>query len=103
VRVVSATRPSQGATLGRATLTQGCTVFGMAFSPDGQTLAAGDSNDKVVLWDTATGERRAALAAGDVVGSVTFSTDGQTLAARGQQRRRRPVGHRHRKTARGPR
>ena len=63
----------------------------VAFSPDGQTLAVGDSGGHVGLWDTATGRRTATLAEGSAVYSVAFSPDGQMLAA-GDRRRCRPVG-----------
>ena len=53
----------------------------MAFSPDGHTLAAGDTGGHVGLWDAATGRRTATLAEGAPVYSVAFSPDGHTLAA----------------------
>ena len=56
------------------------TVYGVAFSPDGKTLAAGDNDGHVGLWDVATGRRTAALNEGDPVYGVAFSRDGKTLA-----------------------
>lgn len=54
---------------------------GLAFSPDGRTLAATSGHDKeVVLWNVAHGDRRATLPAKDLVGAPVFSPDGRTLA-----------------------
>jgi len=58
------------------------TVDGVAFSPDGKTLAVGDFGGRVGLWDVATGRQIAALAEGSgAVYGVAFSPDGKTLAA----------------------
>ena len=62
-------------------LAEGSTVDSVAFSPDGRTLAAGDSGGHVGLWDTGSGRRSATLAEGSPVFSVAFSPDGRTLAA----------------------
>jgi WD40 repeat protein len=43
------------------------TVNSVAFSPNGRTLAAGDGNGHVCLWDTATGKRTATLTEGSIV------------------------------------
>ena len=60
------------------------TVYCVAFSPDGKTLASGSFNDTITLWDVATGKKKAALI-GHVTddndaASVAFSPDGKTLA-----------------------
>ena len=64
-----------------ATLSEGNPVDTVAFSPNGQTLAVGDSGGYVGLWNMA-GEKRTAtfLYEGSEVNSVAFSPNGQTLA-----------------------
>ncbi len=72
------------------------TVYSVAFSPDGKTLASGSEDSTIILWDTTTGEHIKTLArptgpfvgpaetlAGhtDTVYSVAFSPDGKTLAS----------------------
>ncbi len=63
-------------------------VFAVAFSPDGKTLASGSgdnwnrSDDTVRLWEVATGkERRCFRGHRNLVGSVAFSPDGKMLAS----------------------
>jgi len=62
----------------------GKAVNSVAFSPDGKTLATGDANGSINLWDIATGNTSAIMtdpASGDQgVGAVAFSPDGQILA-----------------------
>ena len=58
-------------------------VYSVAFSPDGKTLASGDADSTVRLWDVAAHQPIAAPLTGhtDAVDSVAFSPDGKTLAS----------------------
>lgn len=56
-------------------------VESVRFSPDGETLAAGDWGGSVVLWDVATRRQRFDLNAHDAVYSLAWSKDGDLLAA----------------------
>lgn len=57
-------------------------IITLAFSPDGQLLATGDSNGDILLWRVADGQLRLTLSGStDWVRSVAFSPDGTLLAS----------------------
>jgi WD40 repeat protein len=54
----------------------------IAFSPDGQVIAAGDARGRIGLWEAATGSRRGdwlETAAGEEITALAFAPDGRTL------------------------
>lgn len=57
------------------------TVRTLAFRPDGQMLASGDSTGEIRLWDLATRKFVAFEAHGWIVDAVTFSPDGRFLVS----------------------
>ena len=56
-------------------------VYGVSFSPDGQTLASASRDTTVKLWDRNGTELATLEGHQDEVYGVSFSPDGQTLAS----------------------
>jgi WD40 repeat protein len=68
----------------RLTLRPTNSVWGIAFSPDGQSISAGNSYRTIQVWDTTTGVERATFRGHTrVVWHVAFSPDSKMLASVG--------------------
>ena len=54
----------------------------VAFAPDGATIAVGQQDGQITLWDPATGHKQATLNGHrEFVASLAFSPDGTTIAS----------------------
>jgi WD40 repeat protein len=59
---------------------EGLRVAGLAFAPDGRTLASVGGDGRLRLWELATGRQRAAFPIPEDCTGCTFSPDGQFVA-----------------------
>jgi WD40 repeat protein len=59
----------------------------VAFAPDGATLAVGDANSTISIWDVASCEKKWSIAAqAQVVRALAFAPDGTALASGGNDK-----------------
>ncbi|WP_019508820.1 NB-ARC domain-containing protein [Pleurocapsa sp. PCC 7319] len=60
-------------------------VLSVAYSPDGQYLATGDTNGEIILWEVNQGRLKSRIRAdSNWIRSVAFSPNGQFLASTGE-------------------
>ena len=60
---------------------------GLAFAPDGFTLAVGQQDGRITFWNVGTGQLRSTLGShGDFIVALSFAPDGSTLASSGGDR-----------------
>ena len=72
---------ASGQRLGSPMLAHQGPVLGLAFSPDGKTLASGSDDKSIILWDVQKRQPRFRLREPcSAVLSLAFSPDGKTLA-----------------------
>jgi roadblock/LC7 domain-containing protein len=65
----------------RTVIETGSAVHGLAFGPDGRSVATAGGNDHIArIWDCVTGELVTVLPGDSVVSAVAFSPDGSLLA-----------------------
>ncbi len=59
-------------------------ISSLTFSPDGRTLATGNRNRLLQLWDVTSGERKTVLSGhASNINAIAFSPDGKTLVSGG--------------------
>src|SRR5258708_38703076 len=80
---VAADEPKSSALpIPRNRMTHDGTVYSVAYSPDGKTLASGSYDKTIKLWDVKTGTERASLNGHTrSVGSVAYRAHDKTLAS----------------------
>lgn len=66
-------------------------IYSIAFSPDGKTLASGSWDLTIKLWNVETGQLIKTLSGHIIVGSLAFSSDGEIIAAGGGERTVNPT------------
>jgi WD40 repeat protein len=67
-------------------LSTGGELSTVAYSPDGQTIAAGDADGRVHLWDAAGKYRHRFVGHSEAVNALTFSEDGRRLVSTSDDR-----------------
>jgi WD40 repeat protein len=62
-------------------------VYGVAFNPDGKTLASGHADGSILLWDLSTHKilGQPLIGHSSRVTAIVFSSDGQTLFSSGNE------------------
>lgn len=61
-------------------------ICSVAFSPDGKSIASGDSGHHVRVWDIETGKMRVLGESQSIIRAVAFSSDGRTIASGGSDK-----------------